>query len=235
MKMIFLFLLLFPLGLHAQFSFDQLAGKWEETHRTNKKKKVIETKDVVRFQFRPDGYTVVRHQIGPTYMGDAQLNKEILILKSYRFDIVSLEDKHLVIREDDVIYHLQKVEEFANAPVVRVKPEDQQKLKPISNQSLAGKWTCYKKTDGQFSKQRFYLKVLNLKTGSKTNEYYGTMTRHNMDSVYSADVLIEVVNQVLQIKEGTQTRNLNIQMLLDGEMVLEEESATYYLKQLGKE
>ncbi len=214
----------------------ELSGKWEEKMRL-KKKKELEFQDTLRLEIRTDGFMMMRYNIGPTLLGEAYRKENSVYFKNRVLEVLELENGTLKLRDDDGTHVFNRVEEFNHSPVDKKIPQvESGKQYTRHQEELVGKWTCYKKTDPKYDKQRFYIKTLNLKQKLNEKEYVGTITLQNMDSVFTSDCRLNVDKKTvrIQVQADGRTMVMETEMLLENEWVLVEDQATYYLKMLGK-
>lgn len=214
----------------------ELSGKWEEKMRL-KKKKELEFQDTLRLEIRTDGFMMMRYNIGPTLMGEAYRKGNSVYFKNRVLEVVEQTKGTLKLRDDDGTHIFTQVDEFNQSPVDKKMPQvESGRLYTRHQEELVGKWTCYKKTDPSYDKQRFYIKTLNLKEKRNEKEYSGTITLQNMDSVFTSDCRMFLDKKSVRIHVDADGRDMLLQteMLLENEWVLVEDKATYYLKMLGK-
>lgn len=241
MKKVLLLLMLIPASVWGQDEpnseniLTDVAGKWEETGRL-KKKKPTEFTDTLRMEIREDSYMMMRYHMGPTLLGNALRKKDEIVFKNRTLEIESVSNNEFRFSDDAGIHVMKKVTEFSEAPISKKNPalENEQKS-GIYQQDMLGKWTCYKKTDPEYTPAKFYLKNLQVKQKIESNLYAGTITMHNADSIYTNDCAIELQKKQVNIRiSGGVTMILETEMLLDNEWVFLENKTRYYLKMLTK-
>ncbi|MBP9932171.1 MAG: hypothetical protein KBF25_00660 [Chitinophagaceae bacterium] len=241
MKKVLLFMMFIPVSLWGQVETDSeniltdVAGKWEETARF-KKKKSIEFSDTLRMEIREDSYMMMRFHLGPTLLGNALRKKDEIVFKNRTLEIESVSNNEFRFSDDAGIHVMKKVTEFSEAPIHKKIPGlEEEKKAGIYQQEMLGKWTCYKKTDPEYTPAKFYLKQLQVKQKTSSDLYNGTITMHNADSVYTNDCLIEIEKKQVKIRmTGGAMMMLETEMLMDNEWVLLENKTRYYLKMLTK-
>jgi len=241
MKKVLLLLMLLPASVWGQVEpnpeniLTDVAGKWEEAERL-KKKKSIEFTDTLRMEIREDSYMMMRYHLGPTLLGNALRKKDEIVFKNRTLEIESVSNNEFRFSDDAGIHVMKKVTEFSEAPISKKIPElENEKKSGIYQQEMLGKWTCYKKTDPEYTPAKFYVKNLQVKQKIENNLYTGTITMHNADSVYTNDCTIEIEKKQVKIRiSGGAMMMLETEMLLDNEWVLLDNKTRYYLKMLTK-
>ncbi|MBP6625593.1 MAG: hypothetical protein KA198_10500, partial [Chitinophagaceae bacterium] len=88
MKKLIIFFSLLPTFSLAQITFKDVDGKWQEEYRTEKKGKEIDFKDTLRMEIRTDGFMMVRHSIGATIIGEAEISENKITLQNEQFKII---------------------------------------------------------------------------------------------------------------------------------------------------
>lgn len=234
MKKIFILLLCLPIYSYSQNQLDNYIGKWEEISRTQKNK-IQDFEDTIRIEFQQGNYTIIRYDNGPTLIGNAKFEGEQFTLRTKQFQIEKESAEEITLVESKVKHKMHQVNEFRSSPIHRKNPslENERKVQ-IKNQDMSGKWTCYKKTDSLYSKTRFYIKAINLKTKLSESEYIGTISYQNMDSVYMKDITCIIDKNLITVISNQSKILYKIEMLFNNEMILKEDSAIFYLKLLGK-
>jgi hypothetical protein len=236
MKKIFLLFLFLPLFTKAQseLSFEDISGKWVERTRTDKNSDVAPFKDTLFLEIREDGFMLVRHTIGATFYGTAELKENKLTLQRETFQIESCENGILKLKQGKVSHRFVKQEAFQDAPVAKIIPGVTEGDILHDAAAYTGKWTVYKKTDANFTGKTFYLKMLDIKTQQQDKQFSAEVTFHNMDSLYNSDARIQVQQNELSIYSDNKIIKAKI-LKNDGvEMILEHGSIHYYLKKLGQ-
>lgn len=225
--------MLLPFSLFSQISFSDIDGKWQEEKRLKKKKEIPFT-DTLRLEIRKDGFMLIRHTIGPTYTGEAELAGKKLKLEKEKFEVVDYSRKSLSLKDDDGTHVFRKADEFSASPIQKVIPGREEGEKDIAIATLKGKWTAYKKTDPKFDKNKFYLKAIQFNEDKGGGTYKGIVTFNTMDSVYNTDAFIYVKGTDFIISSDNETFKAKVLKSDGEELLLEEGSVTYFLKQFGK-
>lgn len=230
-KLLFL-VILFPVQLFAQYNytFQDLSGKWIEQTRTDKKFSVIPFKDTLFIEVRETGFMMVRHTIGPTSYGDAELKEDRISIEKESFTIVSLDNDILKLKQGNITHRFLRFKEFTDSPVSYLAEEKEGDPIQTGFEKLKGKWYVYKKTDPEFDRKRFYIKKFEIKAQTKPGAYIGEATFHNMDSVYTKDVKVNVHDRDLNIIYFERAFNTHILKSDGGELELEHAGTKYYLK-----
>ena len=231
-----LLFLLFPTFSFAQYyySFKDISGKWVELTRTDKNSDVTPFKDTLYIEIREDGFMMVRHTIGATYYGDAELYENKLSIQKDVYNVEGNEDGVLKLKKGKFTHRFIKQEAFTPSPVQKAIPGAESGVVLTEYENLNGKWTVYKKTDPEFTSGTFYIKNMDISEMNMNNVFSAQVTFHNMDSVYSTDATIKVQNKEMQLVSTDKV--LKTRMLKnDGEeMILEHGSTTYFLKRFKK-
>jgi len=227
-------LFLLPFFCEAQTDIKQLQGKWQESFRTAKKNKKIDFTDTLRMEIRPDGFMMLRHTKGATITGQGEIRNGSLYLENTEYEIVEFANDKLVLHDNSGNHHFNRMAEFTNSPVTKVIPGVERGRKDISLKTIKGKWSCYKKTDPDFSTGKFYIKSLEFKEDKGDGLYTGTAAFNNSDSVYSNDVLITVAGKEMIISSGKETIKAEVLKSDGEEMILQSGTINYFLKQFGK-
>lgn len=234
MKSILIVFLLVPLSIFSQTSFKDINGKWQEESRTKKKGKEIKFSDTLRIEIRQDGFMMIRHTEGATITGQAELKGTKIVLDDIRFNLVESDKTTLVLNDEDGDHHFKKIDEFSNSPVIKKIPGVEEGKKDIAISTIKGKWTCYKKTDPEFSQSKFYLKNIDFREDKGNGIYVGSVTFNNSDSVYSTEANIIVKDHDFEISSEHESVKATV-LKSDGvEMILQNGSIHYFLKQFGK-
>lgn len=234
MKKFILALLWLPVSTFAQTTFKDINGKWQEESRTKKKGKEINFKDTLRIEIRKDGFMMIRHSEGATITGQAEIKGTTLLLDDVNFSIVESDNARLTLNDDDGDHHFKKIEEFSNSPVIKKMPGVEEGKKDITISTVKGKWTCYKKTDPEFNRTKFYLKVIDFREDKGNGTYAGTATFNNNDSVYTTDAFIYVKENDFVISSDHETFKATVIKSDGEEMILQSGTIHYFLKQFGK-
>ena len=106
--------------------------------------------------------------------------------------------------------------------------------KDISLSTLKGKWTIYKKTDPQFNHTKFYLKSIDFKEDKGNGTYLAGVTFNNSDSVYVTDAFVYIKGTDFIISSDDETFKAKVLKSDGNELLLENGSIHYFLKQFGK-
>jgi len=218
----------------AQIGFTNLAGKWQEDMREQKKNTPTSFKDTIKMEIRPEGFMMVRYDIGPTFFGEAELKGKYLSIKEHDFEIQEVAENNLTLIDDKGIHYFKRVIEFGSSPVAKIIPGKEEGVKNISIETLKGKWKCYKKTDAKFDGHKFYLKSLNFIDDKGKGTYTGSAAFSNMDSVFVTDAFIYAKDNNLLISTDDETFKANVVKSNGEELILESGSILYFMKQFGK-
>ncbi|MEZ5046118.1 MAG: hypothetical protein R2831_03920 [Chitinophagaceae bacterium] len=231
-----IFFVLIYTNIQAQAPLEKLIGKWEESSRT-KKKKNISFQDTVQLQLRDDNFMLWREKIGSTKMGDYSYEKNVLQFKSQKYKVTLSSDDLLTLTdEDDIQHHFYKVEEFGNSPINRVIPTTTTtKKEGIYKKDFIGKWSCYKKTDSEYEPSRYYIKAIQiLAKGEGYDVFKGNITLNNTDSVYTEQGTFTIEGDTIKVNLTSENKTYRIIKWQPNELVLAENTALYYLKQMTK-
>lgn len=226
-------LLLCSANAMAQLNFSELKGKWQEKNRLNSQSEEMDFTDTLRIEFTESGFTQLRYHHGPTFLGEAELSGKRLKLKGQFFDVEKNNEQEIVLRAKGAQHVMRRKEQFESAPIAKVIPsatpgQSEGEVK-TDWQTLAGKWTCYRKTDAAFNKYKFYIKHLDLKSLQSAE-----LTLHSMDSVYTETQSIAVSEKTLNMTSPSGTQTYRI-LTSDGEeLVLQQDGLVYYFKRFGK-
>lgn len=234
-KIIFLLLLL-PAFAVAQptYTFNDISGKWAEQTRTDKNSDVTPFKDTLYLEIREDGFMMVRHAIGATYYGDAELVENKLSIQNDNFTIESNENNILKLKKGKYTHRFVKQTEFTDAPVTKIIPGVEKGDVLDNFEDLHGKWSVYKKTDPNFDRKKFYIKTLDIKEKNMNNLFSGLVTFHNMDSVYTDNATVKIQNRELNILSSDKVLKITILKNDGEELILEHGSVSYFLKRFGR-
>jgi len=231
---ILIILFLLPFFCEAQTDIKQLSGKWQESFRTNKKEKKVEFADTLRMEIRPDGFMMIRHNKGATITGQGEISKGSLQLENTALEIVEFAADRLVLHDENGNHHFNRMNEFTNSPVTKLIPGVETGRKDVTLKTIKGKWTCYKKTDPDFSKGKFYIKSIEFKEDKGNGTFTGIAAFNNSDSIYSKDVSILFVGNEMIINSGQETVKAEVLKSDGEELILQSGSINYFLKQFGK-
>ncbi|HPI53578.1 MAG TPA: hypothetical protein PLU10_02735 [Chitinophagaceae bacterium] len=227
-------LCLFSSSLFAQIDFKDIDGKWQEEYREEKKGKEIDFKDTLRIEIRTDGFMMIRHTIGATLTGEATIEGKEIRLQGTDYTIADYSRKKLVLKGDAWIHHFRKADEFSSSPVKKLIPDVEEGKKDISLSTLKGKWTIYKKTDPQFTHDKFYLKSIDFKEDKGNGTYLAAVAFNNSDSVYVTDAFVYIKGTDFIISSDDETFKAKVLKSDGNELLLENGSIHYFLKQFGK-
>ncbi len=229
-------MLLFPSITYAQYyySFKDISGKWVELTRTDKNSDVTPFKDTLYIEIREDGFMMVRHTIGATYYGDAELHENKLTIQKDVFSVEGVENEMLKLKKGKLTHRFVRQEKFTDAPVEKVIPGVEEGTVLSDFENLKGKWTVYKKTDPKFSSGTFYIKNFDINEMNMINVFSAEISFHNMDSLYSSDATIKILDKELQIMSTDRVLKTRIVKNDGEEMILEHASVTYFLKRFNK-
>ena len=234
MNRLVLYFMLLPLFGRAQNELLSLSGKWQEEIRTTKKNQSLQWKDSLRLEIRSDGFMMVRHDMGATLTGEAECNGATLHLGKISFTIEEIKPDQLILSDGDGKHQFKRIPEFSNAPVKRLVPGIEQGKREINFAILKGKWTCYKKTDPDFNRAKFYLKSIDFTQDTKPQEWAATAAFNNNDSVYSKNVVVQIKGHNLIIQCQDQSLMLDILKSDGEELILQAGNIYYFLKQFSK-
>ena len=234
MKKLIIFFSLLPTFSLAQITFKDVDGKWQEEYRTEKKGKEIDFKDTLRMEIRTDGFMMVRHSIGATIIGEAEITENKITLQNEQFKIIDHSRKKLVFENAEGQHHFRKADEFDASPVKKVIPGLEEGEKDIRIQTLKGKWTIYKKTDPNFTSSTFYLKSIDFREDKGNGTYTGLVTFNNSDSVYNTEAFIYIKGNDFIISSDDETFKAKVMKSDGSELILQNGSINYFLKQFGK-
>jgi hypothetical protein len=219
----------------AQTSLKEIAGKWQEESRYKKKDKPLDFKDTLRMEIRADGFMMIRHPRGATLTGEAELSGRKLKLENVKYSIVEVSQDKLVLNDNEGDHIFKKMPEFTSAPVTKMIPGVEEGKKDITNAVLKGKWSCYKKTDPEFSRVKFYLRNIDFKEEKGQGAYDGTVSFNNNDSVYTADAIMLVKDSGFNISYNTENFKADVVKSDGEELILRSGNVHYFMKQFGKE
>ena len=219
---------------NAQIGFKDIAGKWQEQSREIKKNKPIEFKDSMRLEIRPEGFMMVRYDVGSTFFGEAEIKGKYISIKNHDFEIQENDENNLTLIDNSGLHYFKRVVEFGNSPVTKIIPGKEEGIKNIAIETLKGKWSCYKKTDSKFEKNKFYLKSITFKEDKGNGTYLGATAFSSMDSVFVVDAFIYVKDDNLIISTDEENFKAKVIKSNGEELILESGSITYFMKQFGK-
>ncbi len=236
MKKLLLAILFWPFMAQAQteLTFNDISGKWVERTRTDKNSDVAPFKDTLFIEIREDGFMLVRHTIGATFYGTAELKENKLTLQRETFQIESCENGILKLKQGKVSHRFVKQEVFQDAPVAKVIPLASEGDILHDAAAYTGKWTVYKKTDPNFTGKTFYLKVLEISKDQQDKQFSAEVTFHNMDSVFNSTARIQIHLNEFSIFSDHKIIKAKILKNDGDEMILKHGSIHYYMKRLGQ-
>lgn len=234
MKYTFFLFILLSTFANAQVVFKDIAGKWQEESREARKNQPSSFIDTMRLEIRPEGFMMVRKDVGATFFGEAEIKGKYLTIKGHDFEIQEKDENNLTLVDDSGYHYFKRVVEFGNSPVTKVIPGKEEGIKNIAIETLKGKWTCYKKMDPKFEKTKFYLKSINFKEDKGNGTYIGSTAFSSMDSIFVVDAFIYVKENNLIISTDEENFKAKVMKSNGEELILENGSITYFLKQFGK-
>lgn len=234
MKNIFLLLVLCPFVSSGQYTFQKLAGKWQEQTRTDKKKEYLAFTDTLRMEIRPDGFMMVRHAVGATLTGEAEIKFNSIMLEQHEYEIMDFVENKLVIKDEDGIHLFSKKTEFTNAPVKKQVPGATQGEKDLSFKNLKGSWTCYKKTDPNFRFSTLYIKSIDVLEDKGNDTFTSNITFHSSDTTYSTSAFMYFKDNHILLSSEEDTQKVDVLKATTEELILQNGSVIYFLKQFGK-
>ncbi len=223
-----------PLFCHAQTGIKEIAGKWQEGSRSKKKDIPLDFTDTLRLEIREDGFMMVRHANGATITGEAEIKGSKLKLEHISFTIIESNMDKLVLNDNEGDHLFRKLPEFTNAPVTKRIPGADVGKKDLSNTTIQGKWSCYKKTDPEFSRRKFYLRSIDFREKAKEGVYKGSVSFNNSDSVYSVDAVLSFNDSELLMRSEKELWKADIQKSDGDELILLSGNIHYFMKQFGK-
>ncbi len=234
MRILLIMLLILPACCGAQTTFKDIAGKWQEEGRFNKRDKPQHFTDTIRMEIRADGFMMIRHTVGATLTGEAEMNGKKLKLQDEKFTILEITQDKLVLNDHEGDHIFRKLPEFTNSPVAKKMPGVEEGTKDISLSAIKGKWSCYKKTDPEFSRGKFYLRSIDFVEEKGQGAYAGTVSFNNNDSVYSADALMLIKGAGLHINTDRENFKADVVKSDGEELILRSGQVHYFMKQFGK-
>lgn len=236
MKILCYLLILLPAFAHAQYdlTFKDIAGKWVEKTRTDKNNDVAPFKDTLYLELREDGFMLLRHTIGGTNYGTAELKENNLTLDKETYTIESFENDILKLKQKKTTHRFMKEAEFPDAPVAKAAPAMERGVSNNYRELLPGKWSVYKKTDPGFTGKTFYLKSIEIRETKQEDQFTGVVTFHNMDSVYTSEATMKTDRYEMNIFTPNKILKTKVIKNDGNELILEHGNVNYFLKKQGK-
>lgn len=232
-NLLILFLITISFCCQAQTTLNELKAKWKETSRVNSNGKLVDFRDTIRLEIMNSGYAMLRYDEGPTWVGDATLQKNFLEIKDQKFEVEKQTNNALHLNKNGMVHRLENVNQFGDNPIAKVIPQAASGDVKLDFETLRGKWTCYRKTDPAFDKGKMYIKQLEINS-QIINQFAGSLTLHNMDTIVYENVMIELGTATLLVKGEKEIRNLRIIKSDGEELIAEDSKITYFLKRFGK-
>lgn len=234
MKHLFILLFFIPNFSNAQVGFKDITGKWQEELREVKKNEHTPFVDTLRLEIRPEGFMMVRYDVGPTFFGEAEIKGKYLTIKEHDFEIQESAENNLTLIDDKGYHYFKRVIEFGSSPVTKIIPGKEEGIKNITIETLKGKWTCYKKTDTKYDKSKFYLKSINFLEDKGNGTYVGSTAFSSMDSIFVIDAFIYVKENNLLVSTDEENFKAKVIKSNGEELILESGTIIYFMKQFGK-
>lgn len=233
----FLFGCLGIISVHAQTNpFNDLKGNWQERARLDKNGDYSEFTDTLRMDFAGEGLCVMRYGKAESIVGAGELDGEKFRFKGKTYTLKIQNLSEFELRNGEVRHTLKRVGQYGGgtpkAKLYRgdMSGEEGGEVK-TDEASWNGKWTCYRKTDPGFSSTKFYIKHLDI---SANNRWGGKVTWQNMDSVFTADMMVQVKGREMELKGQDATEKFSVLKADGQEMILKRGEEVYYLKRFSK-
>ena len=236
MKQVFTLLLccsLYALQAQTNSPFNDLKGSWQERARLDKSGDFSEFTDTLRMDFAGEGLCVMRYGKEESVVGAGELNGDKFRFKGKTYTLKIQNLSEFELGEGNVRHTLKRVGQYGGEKAVLYRGSmsgDEGEVK-TDEASWMGKWTCYRKTDPGFSSTKFYLKILDI---NASNGWGGKVTWQNMDSVFTADMMVRVEGQSMELKGQDATEKFAVLKADGEEMILKRGDEVYYLKRFGK-
>jgi hypothetical protein len=232
-KIIILLLLLLPV---VAFCIDKkkkliVPGRWIETVRMLPDSTVQSFTDTLYMAFQPKDSFSFHRRNGFVYEGIYQISEDsILDLGSVRYKVLARRTERMVLMNANGIFHFG-VDKSDTAAIIVIKKEDS--TRPVTSiDVMIGRWSVYKrKTEGpgtlnQSDNIRSVFITGPSSDGKQGFVFSGTDADNN-PSWY----IKELGGGQSLVCEGNRPRTLKVLRCQDGEMILEENGVTFFLKQ----
>ncbi len=230
-KILFLFLFLLP-GI--AFCIDKkkkliVPGRWREVVRMLPDSSTQPFNDTLFIAFQPKDSFSYHYRNGFIYEGIYLVSEDsILDMGTARYKVVSRKPELMVLANQKGIFHFE-VDRSDTGKVIVIRKEDS--ARPVTSiEVMIGRWTVYKrKADGPIDQSDNIrsIYVTGPSTDGKQGFVYSGTDPDNVPSWF----IKELGGGQSLVCAGTKPRTLKVVKCQDGEMILEEEGVTYYLKQ----
>lgn len=217
----------------AQVSLQEIKGTWKEVRRETKRNNDLPFTDTMQMEISND---VVSFRLGKNTPRFEQMEafEKNKIKFAKGVNSIEVNDANALQYDDELgtHYFVRKSKALGKSDVqkeISIKETPTQQVLEFT-----GKWSCYKKTVPEFTKEKFYLKSIKFGEKKKDGVYDAKAVFNNMDSVYMANAEVTISAQTLTIVTEKITLKATISKSDGEELILDEHYITYYLKQFGK-
>lgn len=240
-------IILISLALNSGYLFAQsnmhstLMGKWVEYKRIQNADGRLEPMnftDTLEYEFLGDSIVNTRLISGVTLRERFYINADGMFIGDYfHFTKYDMNDSLLNMGDESVMHYFIKVKKFPNRIIPKIEAQSEI-IKPerIADDDWIGTWIVYKKSDPEFNGVKMYLKKLIIEGKNIDSSYTVKVTRMNSSEAFIKNGSAKKTNDdVLNITlEDNTVLEIRVVSFNGIEMILEENTALYYLKNFSK-
>lgn len=208
-------------------------SRWREVKRMGLDSTIIPFTDTLFISFLKKDSASYHNKNGFIYNGPYTINEDSLLdFGTARYKVAVRNPDALVLLNDNGIFILSRDQSDTVKPIILEKDE---KYAPVTNiDQMIGHWTVYKRTEKEQAMGTMdiasTIRAIYI-TGPSTDGKQGYIFSGN-DAVNNPSWYIKGLgtDQVLDC-DGKGKRIINVKKCQKGEMILEENGISYYLKQ----
>jgi hypothetical protein len=204
-------------------------GRWREVVRMLPDSSVQPFKDTMFIAFQRKDSFSYHHRNGFIYEGIYLVSEDsILDMGTARYKVLSRLDSQMVLTNSKGIFRFE-VDHSDTLKVIVIKKEDS--ARPVTSiEVMIGRWTVYKrKADGPIDQSDNIRSVYI--TGPSSDEKQGFVYSGTDPDNAPSWFIKELGGGQSLVCGGKKPRTLKVLRCQDGDMILEEDGVTFYLKQ----
>ncbi len=221
---------------------ESIAGFWQEYKRTQVRKRMAERSlgftDTLKVVFREDSTSRFYDMYGRISAGKFMYKNGLYHLgNGQTFRTIEKLGDTLRLGNGSAFSYVRKVPGFYTKPIAKERVDIEGGLNNdvLDASFLRGKWKVYKKADETFTRQKIYLKSLEIKNPTDQGDYDVQVYYHNSEKVVKDIGTLSIVGSTvrLDLTKGSD-EYYDILQAKDDELVLKRGDIIYYLKNLSR-
>jgi len=224
------------IGFHpeAQSKVIDLTGNWKETRRLTEAKVPVDFKDTVRIVFLIGNEYVWQKDMGYAYRGTYKASETALDMGARYFTVVEMKKDRMLLKNEGSLFEFSRYTKpivgTDNSQSTSSARANNEVTGPVDQALLAGKWETFKRTSAVKQERIDYtrlLKSININTtGGKISGAAYAAQRTPETGIWN----IERYEGGVIYTSGMDKRSFKVLKCSDGELVLQEDTTTYFFK-----